>query len=113
MTAPDTPLDRLLEHRAWVRGLVRSIVVDPGRADDVEQQVWLTAVQHRESTIDTPRAWLATVARNWARRAYRGASRTARREAAVARPEAVDADDDPVERAETHRAVADAVLALP
>jgi len=113
MTAPDTPLDRLLEHRPWVRGLVRSIVLDASRADDVEQQVWLTAVRHGGGGIETPRAWLATVARNWARRAHRGASRSARREAAVARPEAIDADGDPVERAEAHREVVDAVLALP
>jgi RNA polymerase sigma factor (sigma-70 family) len=113
MTAPDAPLDRLLEHRAWVRGLVRSIVLDPQGADDVEQQVWLTAVRHRGAPIEEPRAWLATVARNWARRAWRGTSRRARREAAVARPEVVESGGDPVERAEAHRAVVDAVLALP
>jgi RNA polymerase sigma-70 factor (ECF subfamily) len=113
MTAPDAPLDRLLEHRPWVRSLVRSIVFDAARADDVEQQVWLTAVRHGGGDIETPRAWLATVARNWARKLHRGASRTARREAAAARPEVVDVDDDPVERAEAHREVVDEVLALP
>src|SRR5262245_42582010 len=114
MTAPDaTPLDRLLEHRAWVRGLVRRLVLDPAGADDVEQQVWLTAVRHGGASIDEPRAWLGAVARNWARRAWRGSSRRTRREAAVARPEATENDGDPVERAEAHRAVVDAVLALP
>jgi RNA polymerase sigma-70 factor (ECF subfamily) len=114
MTAPDTPLDRLLEHRPWVRNLVRSIVLDQSRADDVEQQVWLTAVRHGGGGIETPRAWLAVVARNWARRLHRGAARTARREAAVARQEAIDADgDSPLVRAEAHREVVDAVLALP
>jgi RNA polymerase sigma-70 factor (ECF subfamily) len=113
MTAPDAPLDRLLEHRAWVRGLVRRLVLDPAGADDVEQQVWLTAVRHGGASIEEPRAWLGAVARNWARRAWRGTSRRARREAAVARPEATENDGDPVERAEAHRAVVDAVLALP
>lgn len=114
MTAPDAaPLDRLLEHRAWVRGLVRRLVLDPQGADDIEQEVWLTAVRHGGGSIEEPRAWLGTVARNWARRAGRGTSRRARREAAVARPEAAESDGDPVERAEAHRAVVDAVLALP
>jgi RNA polymerase sigma factor (sigma-70 family) len=114
MTAPDAaPLDRLLEHRAWVRGLVRRLVIDPAGADDVEQQVWLTAVRHGGASIEEPRAWLGAVARNWARRSWRGTSRRTRREAAVARPEATENDGDPVERAEAHRAVVDAVLALP
>ena len=114
MTAPDAaPLDRLLEHRTWVRGLVRSLVLDSSAADDVEQQVWLNAIRQGTEGIESPRAWLETVARNWARRVHRGASRRTRREAAVARPESQEPDGDPVERAEVHRAVVDAVLALP
>lgn len=114
MTSPEaTPLDQLLAHRAWVRGLVRSLVLDASSADDVEQQVWLSAVEQAPARIAQPRAWLAAVARNWAKRAHRGASRRIRREASVARPEAQAADDDPVERAEAHRGVVEAVLRLP
>lgn len=114
MTSPDaTSFDRLFEHRAWVRGLVRSLVLDSARADDIEQQVWLSALRDAPPHLDRPRAWLAAVARNWARRAHRGESRRARREAAVARPEAAPTGADTLERAEAHRRVVEAVLALP
>ena len=39
------PLETLLEHRDWVRALARSLVADPHRADDVEQETWRMALQ--------------------------------------------------------------------
>ena len=44
-TAHEIPMQHLLQHRAWVRRLARHLVVDEARADDLEQQTWLAALQ--------------------------------------------------------------------
>ena len=47
MTAdrPPTPIETLLAEREWVRALARSLLADSNRADDVEQQTWLSAMR--------------------------------------------------------------------
>lgn len=109
------PLDDLLQHRMWVRHLARSLVRDVASADDVEQQVWLAALRSPPREPGSPRAWLATVTRNAVRRLHRTEQRRQGREQAVAaRTEpSGEPPDRLVQRAETHRAVVDAVLDLP
>ncbi len=111
-SAPPVPLEQLLGHHAWVRGLVRSLVRDPATADDVEQETWLAALRKPPADASTARAWLATVARNLIREKGRAGGRRSRREAAVARPEAVLDTASVVARAEQHKRVVLAVMDL-
>jgi RNA polymerase sigma factor (sigma-70 family) len=103
---------QLLDQLGWVRQLARSLVRDPGQVDDLVQEAWLAAATGGPGVQDTQglRRWLSAVVSNLARKQARGADRRARREGAVARPEAVD--EDIVARGALHRELADAVLQL-
>jgi RNA polymerase sigma factor (sigma-70 family) len=103
--------EELAAEVAGVRRIVRGLVRDGGLAEDVAQEAWLTALSTRPPDDVPLRWWLAGIARNLARRLRRGESRRDRRERAVARPEGAT-PPDLVARAETHRRVMDAVLAL-
>ncbi|MDF1701067.1 MAG: sigma-70 family RNA polymerase sigma factor, partial [Planctomycetota bacterium] len=105
------PMQRLLQHRQWVRNLARKLVLDEARADDLEQQTWLAAIE-RPPTSDTPKAWLGTVMRNLAARMRRSEYRVDRREGVAARPERLPATGDVVAQAELHKQVVQAVLDL-
>ncbi len=108
-----SPTERLLADAEWARRLAAELVGDGAAADDVVQEAWL-AMARREPGGDRPlRPWLAEVLRNAARQFRRGESRRARREAEVARDEALPSAAEMVERAEAHRRLVDAVLALP
>ncbi len=111
----DRPLDaeQLLEHAGWMRVLARSLVQDDSRADDIVQQAWLAAVEHPPRDRAAVGGWLARVVRNLAGRAHRDDRRRERREQVAARPERIDfTAGDLLERAEVHRMVVDAVIAL-
>ncbi len=114
MTAPTPPgpIDLLLEHRAWLRGLAHQLVRDPGQADDLEQQTWLAALERAPARLDTPRAWLATVLRSRIARGHRTTSRRVARERATARPEATASTADVVAHGELLRHVTNAVMDL-
>src|SRR4051812_41268840 len=110
-TAPEA----LLQQADFVRALARSLLGDEHLADDVAQETWIAAIERSPSRIENVRAWLATVARNFAARVRRGEERRVRREREVARPEAVDANDltdsnDGASSETTLRSVTDAVL---
>lgn len=109
--ASPIPIERLLEHRAWVRSLARRIVGDDARADDLEQQTWLAAME-RPPRGATPRAWLGTVVRNLASKMRRSEVRLHRREAHSARSERLPSTSEVVAEAEAHRLVVEAVLAI-
>ncbi|MBL8840626.1 MAG: sigma-70 family RNA polymerase sigma factor [Planctomycetes bacterium] len=131
MAAPtDSPVDaaRLLAHAAWVRRLARTLVADAARrddADELEQQAWSEALERPPRHADGLRGWWRTVVENVARRRRRAASTRERHErAAGSAPHspaaplalatgAAPAAADSVARAELHRRVVDAVLALP
>src|SRR6185369_13486589 len=89
-----------------------TLVLDAARADDVTQQTLLEALQRAPVRVDHPRAWLATVARNFARSWSRGDARRHSLERATARPEAEPAADEVVVRTAQHHQVVGAVLAL-
>ena len=66
MSQPDSPVtfDDLLAHRGWVRALARRLVGDASRADDVEQEVWLTALRRPPTHARSLRAWIGRVVRS-------------------------------------------------
>jgi len=105
-------LESLLRQQRWLRRLAASLVVDAAQADDLAQEALLSALERPPADAHAPRAWLATVVRNIARRF--GASERSRsaRERAVARLEALPPTDEVVSRAALHAEVAMAILAL-
>jgi RNA polymerase sigma-70 factor (ECF subfamily) len=105
-------LESLLAHADWVRSLAGQLVRDPGAADDLEQEVWLEAMQRPPAHGANPRGWLAAVARNAARQLKRGDARRSHREHSAARPEALPSTTQLVEEASLSRELADLVLQL-
>ncbi len=106
-------LDALLAHSGWARALARSLVRDPGRADDLVQRAWLAALRTPPGDGTPPRRWLARVLRNFARQDAREASRRDRREKAVARPESAGGSDAVADSAEIQIRLITAVRELP
>jgi len=82
-TLPD--LAELLEHQDFVLRLARRLVVDEHRADDLAQEVWVTALQRPPTGVHSMRAWLTRVAQRLAMNAARGDERRRGREAERAR----------------------------
>jgi RNA polymerase sigma factor (sigma-70 family) len=108
---PRADVETLLAETNWVRRVARGLTRDPHSAAEIEQETWLTALAHG-TYATSPRAWLAEVARNLARRAARRAERVKRREVCAARPEAQPSAAELVERADLARTLARHVLAL-
>jgi len=111
MSSSPSP-EQLLEHAAWLRRLAGTLVLDAARADDVTQQTLLEALQRAPARVEHSRAWLATVARNFARTFNRSERRRERNERVAALPESLPAADEVVERTARHHQVVGAVLAL-
>jgi RNA polymerase sigma-70 factor (ECF subfamily) len=105
--------DRLLEHVAWVRRLAGRLIQEEAAADDAAQDSLFVALEKGPRDVERPRPWLAAVVRSVVRRMRRAAERSDARERVAARPEALPATDDLVQRAELLRAVVGQVIALP
>jgi RNA polymerase sigma-70 factor (ECF subfamily) len=112
MTDDAPPPADLLAHAGFVRRLAFHLLRDDADADDAAQETLARALARPPRAGPGVRAWLATVLRNIVRKEGRGASRRARREAAVARPEGGRAGDDAVAREEILRSVTEAVASL-
>src|SRR5262245_45984442 len=69
-----------LQHACYVLDLARAVVFDAVRAREVEQETWLAALEHAPRDLRAPRAWLATLVRNAARRLWARAAERAARE---------------------------------
>lgn len=110
-SVPVTP-EALLEHARFVRGLARALAGGAASAEDVEQETWLAALSRPPRSGRSLRGWLATVARNVARRMRRNATRVERRERRAARPEAVGSAARAAAFEEVVRGMSDALLRL-
>ena len=107
---PADRLEELLAHRAWVRRVAVALVRDGNRADDLEQEVWLRALQ---SPPPRPsRAWLGTVLRNVASNLGRGERRRGIHETSAPPGPLPPSPADLLERAEVVERVAHAVREL-
>ena len=106
-----SPLGDILANTVWMRRLAQRLVADAAERDEVVQAVWLQALLHAPAT-QNPRPWLAAVLRNVVRMGFRGdARRRAREEAAVvAAPPATP--EELVDRVESERDLASALLEL-
>src|SRR5262245_9238545 len=113
-SVPDghVPLEALLEHRAWVRALARSLVADPHRADDVEQEPWRMAIERPPRHAGALRAWFRAVVRNAARKAGRGDAHRERLAASVVPKDHEATPAEVIAEAEIHARVVRAVLDL-
>jgi RNA polymerase sigma-70 factor (ECF subfamily) len=111
-SAPLTP-EALHAQRDWVRRVARALVADPNAADDLEQEVWVKALEKKPVVRRSVRAWLGAVLRNAAVDRHRADRRRTTHEAAAAPAEkAVPGPLDLVARAESLQRVGAAVLAL-
>jgi RNA polymerase sigma factor (sigma-70 family) len=107
-------VETLLEHREFLRRLLRGLIGDASKVEDILQETWIAALDRTDLRRDGLRGWLVTVSRNFARKALRSDSRRRGRERAVARPEEqAPPTGDPVGQMTWHRRVVDEVLALP
>jgi len=105
-------LHTLLDQTTWIHALARRLVADPSLAADLAQETCVEALVRRPAEDRPLRAWLATVMRRNLAHLRRGDSSRAAREQGVAREEREASALDVIERAETHRNVVLAVLAL-
>jgi RNA polymerase sigma-70 factor (ECF subfamily) len=105
-------LTTLLDQTSWIHALARSLVADPHLAADLAQETTLDALEARPDDSRSLRGWLATVMRNNLAKLRRGEASRAAREQALRSAELAPAALEAVERAETHRNVVLAVLAL-
>ena len=105
-----TGTEALLQESAWLHGLARRLVSDPGLAADAAQETLLAA--HAKQPGAT-RRWLASVLRNALRQGHRARLRRRDHEALAALGEVdVRSAADTVARLDAQRLVVDAVRAL-
>jgi len=102
--------EELLAHQGFLRGLVRTLVLDHEEAEDYLQETWAYALKKPPRAGPGLKAWLATVARNFIRQDRRSRGRRATRQAAVAVPEKTT--ENAVERERARRRIVDAVFDL-
>jgi RNA polymerase sigma-70 factor (ECF subfamily) len=83
--APDPDPERFAADDRFVRALLRRFVSDPNVIDDLAQETWLAALKQAGGGGFLGRAWLSTVARNFALQTLRGNQRRLLRESIVAK----------------------------
>jgi len=109
---PTVDLDVLLAHGPFLRTLARSLVHDPGLADDLVQEAWLAALRAPRQGVRRLGSWLTGAVRHLARGQRRETERRLRREAASARPEGTVSTEEVVAREELRRLLVQHLLAL-
>ena len=77
-----------------MRALLRRFVADPNAVDDLAQETWLAVLRQAASGGFLGRAWLCTVARNFALQTLRGDQRRLVRETRAAQDAAFEADGE-------------------
>lgn len=111
-TGGDPRPEALLAHLDWARQLARGLVRDEATADDVVQGVFAQALARPPRHAASLRGWLGRALGNEARQRGRAEKRRARRERSAARGEALPSAAELTEKAEAHRVLMVAVLAL-
>ncbi len=109
---PSIPLDSLLAHTGWVRGLARRLAGNAADADDLEQETWLRMLRAPPRHATGVRAWIKVVLSNALRDRHRSEGRRTHRESTVAREDRVHSTARLVAEAELHQVVACEVLRL-
>ena len=88
MSEPDElDPERFAADDRFVRALLRRFVADPNAVDDLAQETWLAVLRQAATGGFLGRAWLSTVARNFALQSLRGDQRRLARESWAARDE--------------------------
>ncbi len=104
--------ERLLEHVDWIGALARRLVADGDVAEDIVQETWASALEHRPASDRPLRPWLASVLRNFARERRRSEAHRKLREEAVAVREALPSSAELAGTVEWHKLLVELVLAL-
>ena len=104
--------EALRAESAALLALARALLGNEHDAQDVEQDTWLAALQHRSTNSDRAAPWLRRVGYNFALRLRRKERARRSWEHAAARPESLPSTVEIVERVELHQRVVEAVLAL-
>lgn len=95
-----------LQHEPYLRRVALALTRgDDAAADDLVQETWLVALNHRPDQPGSERPWLVQVLRNRFRQGRRGSTRRDEREALVARSE-IDPCDPALLMAESQVAIA-------
>ena len=113
---PSTPsAEATLEQVEWVRRLAVALVGDEAEADDVAQDVWLSALKSRPHFPGQAgvRRWLGAITRNAARQRGRREGRRRQLEPEAATTEALPSTDELIGRVGVQRRVVDLALGLP
>ncbi len=109
-------IDALLKHDGFVRRVAAALLPDPNEVDDVVQETWIRALDPARGDLRSPRAWLATVARNLARKRYARKAADRRRvegkRALVANAPHGRDPSDVLQREELRQRVVGALLAM-
>lgn len=103
--APDA--ESLLRHAGGIRALLRGLLSDDARIDDVLQDTWVAALAKGPRPGVPLGPWLKRVALNFALRLRRGEARRTARERAAARP-----DETPETRFDLQRDVVEELARL-
>jgi RNA polymerase sigma-70 factor (ECF subfamily) len=90
----DLDPERFAADDRFVRALLRRFVSDPNAVDDLAQETWMAVLRQAASGGFLGRAWLSTVARNFALQTLRGDQRRLVREARAAQDGTVEADGE-------------------
>lgn len=113
MTEPrDLDPERFAADDRFVRALLRRFVADPNAVDDLAQETWLAVIRQAAIGGFLGRAWLSTVARNFALQTLRGNQRRLLRETRAAEDKDLEPDGEPRCDAETRARVLAAVAGL-
>ncbi|MCA8961748.1 MAG: sigma-70 family RNA polymerase sigma factor, partial [Planctomycetes bacterium] len=115
MSMDSNRLDRMLQESRWLRPLALELLNDPSQADDVLQEVWMTALRRppREVELRAQRSWLKKVLRTFALRANRSEGRRDRWERHSRPPSPVPSPDAMIDRLEMQSRLAGAIRSLP